>query len=149
MSDDEKLAREYLTGRIIEGPDGKPQHQYLESGSEEEREAKAALGRLLRTDNLSSYIRWALAGMHDPESKLHSREFVIKNRSGGAQPNHVIDIAIAMDVAQAVDSGTKLEAAIQKAVERYGVSRSTAFRAWEDHGRVWLDRLRCQLKASI
>jgi hypothetical protein len=139
ITSDEDLAMEFLTGLVNYKPGG----QQLEAGSKRESEGQKALLRLLRNNiPLSSTIRWRLAALLDPAQTTEAREFVIKPRRKGKQPNHPRDVEIARDIAAAIAAsngrrGAK-ETAIRDATKRYGVARPTVIRAWEKHGDFWL-----------
>jgi hypothetical protein len=153
-TDDERLASDFLTGRIIDGASSWS-HQYLEPGTAEEREARAALVRLLRSDApLNDWIRRRLAVLFDydfehgggPDHFLHvlrleTRMLVFKNRSSGAQPQPARDFTLAEYVARKMADGIKVESAIQEAMDHFGVERPTAFRAYREHSEPIILRL--------
>ena len=135
MTDDEKLAMEFLAGLVDQKSTGKISLTYLEPGSERERKARKALVRLLREDApLSSMVRWRIAALFDPDHTAEARELIIKLRRKGKQPNHIRDIEIARDIAGEVAAGCKTEAAIEAAIKRYRASRATVLRAWKNTG---------------
>jgi hypothetical protein len=141
MSDpDEDLAFEFLGGQMVREPNGQITHRYLERGSDRERQARAALSRLLRNHDreLAVGIRWRLAALLGADHAHEPREIVIQPRKRGKQPDYHIDVQIAHDVAAAAVEGVQIEAAIADAMRHYGVSRSRAFRAWKKHGMVWV-----------
>jgi hypothetical protein len=142
MTDDETLAMALLGGLLAEDSKGRVSHTHLEPGSDQEREAWAALARLFRNHDreLSVGLRHRLAALSDPEHPHEPRELVIKPRRRGPQPSHLIDVEIARFVAEAVNNNEQVEAAVQLAVERYGKSRAEVYRAWEKHGQVWVIR---------
>ncbi|MCK1440800.1 hypothetical protein IVB43_00005 [Bradyrhizobium sp. 48] len=144
VANTERLAHAFLAGELRTSDDGKLSHSYLTPGSAQELAAQAALVQLLRSSSpLSSAIRHRLAALLDPSSRWEARKLAMKNRTGGKQPNHVVDLEIARDVAAEVVEGLKVEAAVAGASHRYGVSESTVWRAWKDHGEFWqrlLDR---------
>jgi hypothetical protein len=140
-SDDEVLAAVYLHGYIAKAPDGTISLEYFEPRSAEEKEAQAALVRLLRNSHwkpLRAEIAMALAGLFDAEHSLQTREVVIRPRAGGTQPNPTIDIMIARELARAVIDGVKLESAVEDAKKRFQVSRATVLRAWAKHKDFWM-----------
>lgn len=141
---DEDLASEFLHGLWLGGPRGQRRHVYLDFDSDREREARAALARLVRNydQELGHAIRTRLAALIDPETIGEPRELVIRYRSvelraGGKQPQYVRDVEIAFDIAAEVNEGGKVEAAIAEASKRFGVSLSTAKRAWSKYGKTW------------
>ena len=138
---DEDLAFELIAGRLVRDPNGRAlATEYLKSGSNRERDARAAMARVLRNPDreLSIALRFRLAALFDADHHYETREFVIKNRKRGAQPNHLVDMSIADDIAREVMAGEQVEAAVQLEAERYGVTHATAHRAWKKHARLFL-----------
>jgi hypothetical protein len=147
---DEELASEYLHGiwfweRRTKSAAKIKRHTYLESGSDRELAARAALARMVRNHegDLGHSNRIRLAALIDPETFGEPRELIIRNRSvkkrgGGKQPDYVRDVEIACDVAAEVNDGSKVEAALDDASKRYGVSLPTVKRAWSKHKKTWL-----------
>jgi hypothetical protein len=148
---DEDLALELLRGRLIREPklvaghlvpdrNGRiVGHEYIEEGSD--REARAAMERVLHNANwhpLSPALLISLASLLSSDSYLQPRQLVFKNRKGGEQPNYVIDMHIAGDIAAAKKAGGSIDAAKGEAAERYGVDRSTVSRAWKKHRSFFL-----------
>jgi hypothetical protein len=138
-TDDERLAMEFLSGCYIREPNGRESHRYLESASEEELNARAALIRLIFRSNLNEDIRITLGALLNPvNSHFEPRELIFRFRSRGKRPDPVRDIQLATDVAFKVAAGVKVEAAIEEMMARYGVKRPTAFRAWKTYGKATL-----------
>jgi hypothetical protein len=131
---DEELASEFLAGKREQSAAGQITHCYLDPGSPEEIASLQALARLLRGDAaLSVTLRFRLASLFDPETKFETRKFAIENRHRGPQPDHFVEIEIAIFIAEAVASGVQMKVAQADAVQRYRVSNSTVERAWRDH----------------
>jgi hypothetical protein len=132
---DEERAREYLTGKI----DRQGCVTYLEPGSQDEKEGLEALLRLLRSDKDLMNVRWRLAALLDRD---HPDPRILKfhSRRRGVLPEYVRDVEIAHGIAVDVLNGVQIEAAVQSAVERHGVARATAYRAWVKHRKAWLRR---------
>jgi hypothetical protein len=136
---DEDLAMEYIGG-TVDRTGKQLSCKYLEPGSEREREAKKALARLLRGDDpISKMIRWRLAALIDPH-KAEARQFKISNRKRGEQPNHLLDVEIAIFVAGKVTTGIGVDAAVEEAWRHYGGSLRSAYRAWDKHKMNWLPK---------
>jgi hypothetical protein len=145
---DEVLASEFLTGLWFGGRGGQRRYVYVKARSDREREARAALARLLgKLDReLSHNIRARLAALIDPEAVDEPRELVIQKRSG-RQPNRIRDVQIAFDIAAAGNIGSKMaDVAWEDTAKRYGVSVSTVKRAWSEHQELWLKKLPKKLK---
>lgn len=138
-TDHQKLAMEFLTGVRVRDSDGHETHRYLEPGSDEELMARMALCYLIWQSNLHESIRLHLIMLLNPvDSELELRKLVFRFRSRGKRSDGVRDRRLAIDVALKVALGTKVEAAIQEVMTAYGVTRSTAFRIWEKHGKSFL-----------
>jgi hypothetical protein len=139
---DEELAIEFLLHAIEHESGGQLSFKHLEPGSKRERDAREALVRLLRSfEPLSVAMRWRLAALFDPTHPLEAREFIIRARRKGKQPNHTRDLRIAETIALEISAGPgRMEAAISAATHRYGVSRSTVLLAWRKHKRQPLVR---------
>ena len=138
---DEDLAFELIAGRLVRDSNGRVlSNEYLKPGSNRERDARAAMARVLRNPNRepSIALRFRLAALFDADHHYEAREFVIKNRKRGVQPNHLVDMSIADDIAREVMAGEQVEAAVQLEAERYGVTHATAHRAWKKHARLFL-----------
>jgi hypothetical protein len=136
---DEDLAFELIAGRLVRDSKGRRvlSIRYIKRGSDREREARASMVRLLVNDyhKLSPGFRMRLAALFDTDPSYETRELVFKNRKRGAQPNHLVDMSIAGEIAREIEEGMPTDAAIQSAADRYGVSRTTAYRAWEKYRR--------------
>jgi hypothetical protein len=128
---DYELAFEFLSGRVTT-TDGKISHVYL--CGEEEREAQAALVRLLRSHrDLGPMFRWRLAGLFDPGA-LDDRQLVFEARHRGEPGwSEWTHLEIARVVGERAASGLQLKAAKSKALELFGVPLRTVERAWRKH----------------
>jgi len=136
---DEDLALEYLGGKQVE-KNGVRSFAYVKPKSDRERECLRAISRLLRGDReLSHAIRWRLASLFDPQPLSEERQLTIRRRGrGGAnEPSALRAIEIGRSMAAMIDAGRNREEALDDAERRFGVSRSTAERAFREHGDVW------------
>lgn len=80
-------------------------------------------------------MRYMLAILFEPTHPHETRQLVIRNRKAG---DYAVDLEMARFVADKVDNeNEKVIAAIKLAAECFGVSFSTAKRAWTKYGR-WL-----------
>jgi hypothetical protein len=140
-ADDHVLAMRLLTGERIEHTDGRVTYRYLRPGSAEERAARVALVRLLLSGRwVPMSLRLRLAALFNPEDGSETRteaepcklEIRPRRRGPPALPP-VAGMGIASDVAREVASGCKVEVAVEDAATRYGVDRSTAYRAWKTY----------------
>ena len=138
---DENLAFELIAGRLVRDSNGRVlSNEYLKPGSNRERDARAAMARVLRNPDreLSIALRFRLAALFDADHHYEAREFVIKNRKRSVQPNHLVDMSIADDIAREVMAGEQVETAVELAAEHYGATHATAYRAWKKHARLFL-----------
>jgi hypothetical protein len=113
---DEDLAFELIAGRLVRDSNGRVlSNEYLKPGSNRERDARAAMARVLRNPDreLSIALRFRLAALFDADYHYEAREFVIKNRKRGVQPNHLVDMSIADDIAREVMAGEQVETAVE------------------------------------
>ena len=136
---DEDLAFEFLGCKEIE-KDGVRSFSYLIPGSKREAECRRALVRLLRgTADLSNALRWRLAGLFDPKSSDDRALVLVKKAKGGAnEPSTMRAIEIGRAMAAVVRAGGNRESAIEAAIQRFGISRSSADRFFRKRLVVWL-----------
>jgi hypothetical protein len=136
---DENLAAEFLLNKEIE-KDGVRSFSYLTPGSKREVECRAALLRLLRgSADLSNALRWRLASLLDPDSG-DDRALVIRKRTKGGvnEPSHSRAIEVARVMADVLNANGNHESAIKAAMQQFGISRSSAERAFRDHIGPWI-----------
>jgi hypothetical protein len=89
MSSDETLIRVLLHGFVALDKNGLPRQEYLKPGGEEERTARAALARHLRSDaQLSREQRDQLAKLLDVDPE-NDRRIVFQYRRRGRRPQHM------------------------------------------------------------
>jgi hypothetical protein len=142
----EQLAIEFLVGQLVREPGGWYARRFLAPDSDREREARTAFARLLRSDvPLNEELRYILADLFYPrDGPAHERQLVFKNRFPGKSPEWQRDIQIAGHVFYQVKDGTKVDVAIQDAMERFGVQRDRLSRVEDVEGaafRKWKSRL--------
>ena len=127
---DERLVLEYLYYRVFKR-NAALEYAYVEPGSDRELECLAALGRLLRGEQFNrATLLWLADGVEARQLRL------VRRRAGG--PNYPSDARKAdIAVCVAVNAGKQIKCGILLAMERYGVSESTATRAWAAHMPVW------------
>jgi hypothetical protein len=146
--EDEALILKYLSGFKMTDNNGRPATCYLKPGSQEETKARTALAILLTginpipgTDNyedrpINPAIRSALAGLFMPgdelkEARLTSlwakREIAFRFRRRGNRGNWQEWSVVASFVAEQEQKGIKREAAVESAMEKFGLSRRSVF----------------------
>jgi hypothetical protein len=142
VNDDLTLARVLLDGFIKDnGPES----------LDDEREARRALVRLLRSDTpLDRDVRDGLAALFDPDNELriaitgvipgegqllggftpNDRKLTFQFRSRKRRPDHVRNSAIAQQVHDGIASGLTAEKALAATAEKFGVSDDAVKRIW-------------------
>jgi len=124
---DERRTYELLCGVDVRLPNGRLGRKYLTPGSERERDARAALARLiLKGSPFPYFIRQTLAALFDPASATvpagRRIEFVnLKQSHVGA------GLEIALHVWLRLRLGHKKEAAIASAMQEFGLKRRRVF----------------------
>jgi hypothetical protein len=109
--------------------------KHIEPGTEREREARAALSRVLRQRApLDRFIRNHLARLIDPDGGS-AQELVLKPRAAGHSADHLRDVHIAAGMADEVAAGASVTAAVESAMRLHGISIATAKRVWSEHGK--------------
>ena len=130
---DDELALAFLAG-MMEEKGGTVSHKYFEKDSEGERQAQAALVRLLRGDaSLSHIIRFRLAALLDPTATDERQFKIVNRRRGPSKTTPALALEIARFIAAEYAVSGKMEAATEAAKVRFSVSLRTAQRAWADN----------------
>ena len=133
--------------------------EYLQEGSVEERKAREALTRILRSGSLPTQLCYALADLFDPDPDpfksidvegsdpsngyvntkvIHAnRKLAFKFRKANRQRDHVRDTALARAVLDAVKAGQNVENAIAETATRYGLEESTVGKIWRRYRRTF------------
>jgi hypothetical protein len=144
---DHALIHDFFYGQGVEDKNGQlVGWRFLESGSAREREARAAIVRVLTSvrefippsenpaeynvRGLGPFVLDGLAKMIDPRTDKRGRKLVA--RTIGRQ-DWKSGWLIAGAVAREVKAGTKTAAAWQLVAERLGCSAKTVQRFWEKH----------------
>ena len=120
---DLQLAWMLLGGYVDVDHRGRRRSRYLKEGSQEEVDARRAIARLLRSNGpLDRQLRTALAGLFDPDPAWEQRKITIGSRRRGRRVDYISNTQIAYHVWGEVMAGRKVVAAINSAVEKFGVS---------------------------
>jgi hypothetical protein len=124
--EDEMWAHQFLWGCGIATPRGLiTKVRYLKN--DEERKARAALVRVLRSDRpLSQKLRRYLAELFDEDSKVTTRRIVLRSRRQNSSNLGAVS-QVAYYVAEREEQGEKKEAVIEMACKQFGISRKTVF----------------------
>jgi hypothetical protein len=126
-AEDEERAQELFLGRVVKNSEtGRSSDQYPIRDSGREREALAALVRLLQYSAPPSVIWIMLQHALDPDGPSE-RQLVFKMRKKGRRPHRSADSQVALDVLSQTEKGYKMEAAVQEAMKEYKLSRKAVF----------------------
>src|SRR5215475_9427381 len=125
---DEWKTYQLLCGEDVRLPNKQLGKAYFEPGSELERDARAALARLIRKgEPFPEFIRETLAGLFDPESSTVpvDRRIEFKRLPGELKSRPEATLEIALHVWFRRYVGDKKEAAVSSAMKQFGLkSRS-------------------------
>jgi|SRR5579862_1526843 len=133
-----QLASMLLDGFIERDKQGRLRRKYLELGSGMEQEARRALARLLRTNQLNMQLREELASLFDPDQDSpgwQQRGIKITNRRRGRSLDHIAATEILQHIADVVRSGLSKNKAFVSAAEKYSISEEMAKRIWQRYYR--------------
>jgi len=130
---DERLAYQLLCGVDVRLPNGRLGRKYFPPGSVWDRSARAALARLLRKGSpFPEFIRETLAALFDPASATvpagRRIEFVNLKQS---RPEAGLEVA--WHVWLRLRLGDKKEAAIQSAMDEFGLKRRRVIDIYGKH----------------
>jgi hypothetical protein len=143
LAKDEERAQELFLGRVIKNSKtGRSSDEYPTRDSSREREAFAALVRLLRYSSPSSIIWVMLQHALDPEGPSE-RRLVFKMRKKGRRPHNSADREVALSVLGKTEKGYKKEAAVQEAMKEYKLSRKAVFEVVRRFKRRMSGRKQC------
>jgi hypothetical protein len=128
---DEWRADYFLWGQTPPTP-GLFRREYPIKGTEDERLAREALMRVLRSaEPLSRTLRSRLAELFDPQSAIAERQLVFTRRRKGRPPESRANKQVAHYVSRMEKVGGK-EAAIAVAQEQFGLSRKEVYKKIRD-----------------
>ena len=136
---DLQLAWMLLGGYVDVDHRGRCRSRYLKKGSQEEVDARRAIARLLRSNGpLDRQLRTNLANLFDPDPpESEQRKIKIVSQGRGRYRDHVGNTQIAYHVWGEVSAGRKVVAAINSAVEKFGVSEELVKQIWGKYRRVY------------
>lgn len=143
MNRDHKRIIHLLCGRTVQDKRGLPQQRYLKDGSADEKEARRALARELRTSlPLDVSLRFAIAELIDPDCIEIDRRIRFEHRRQGKPSKSALaEKTIAEFIWSRVQAGVKAESAISSAKQKFGLGRSRIFKIWS-HWQPILKRLK-------
>jgi hypothetical protein len=129
-----------LAGRLIAGwLDGNGKHQYLKPGSKEEREARRAMTRVLRSDEpLPWEVRSWLAMLFDPDTiapTIRDIKFYFRHKGGGGPPQFLQHHQIGLQMLRLVRGGNTVDAAVKVMMGKYKLADRQVRKIWARHGK--------------
>jgi hypothetical protein len=132
-SNDEKLAGDFLAGWPNDEIDSPLIYRHFEPDSDEEKEAQAALVRVLRDPGrpLNWAIRVRIAALLDPTHQYETRKFVIENRPGAER--RITESEIIAFIEEQMAKGCNVGTAVEDAAEKFGREPRTIWRVRERH----------------
>jgi hypothetical protein len=115
------------------------EHRYFKSDSREERAARHAVAYLLRNPKpIDPWIRNRLADLFDPTS-IYARDLKLGFRGEGRRSERLKHRRIASEMRRIVRAGKNkrgtVQAAIDAAVEKYGLEVRQARKIWSRYGK--------------
>src|ERR1700730_12899047 len=133
-----------LKGYVTIDSRGLPKKVYLGRGTDEEKEARATLARLLRSDEPLDYeIRVSLAELVDPYPQFSERKITFEFRSKGARENFYANAKIMHEVWAKVENGSTVTKAINEVAESYQQDESFIMKLWSRTRRGYEEAVRC------
>jgi hypothetical protein len=128
---DEWRADYFLWGQTPPTP-GLFRREYPIEGTEDERLAREALVRVLRSpEPLSRTLRSRLAELFDPQSAIAERQLVFTRRRKGRPPESRANKQVSNYVSRMEKAGGK-EAAVAAAQEQFSLSRKEVYKKIRD-----------------
>jgi hypothetical protein len=133
---DELRARDLLRGRIVRQPSGRSKVEFLQKDDPREGIAREALARLLtyytaHDVDASVDIVGPLCSALTNDSR-NERRIVFQFRKKGKRSDVVADYQLGLHVLiRTIDHGWPVEAAVQEAMNKYGLKRKAVFEAYK------------------
>ena len=136
---DLNLALELLSGgydpQKLTNP---PSFRYFKPDSQQEREARLAMARFLRSgSSLPRGFRECLADLFDPHDGVNDRKLLFRRRARGQPADWRRDRAIALFMNSCVHGGDTVEKAKEKAGDISGLGDETINRIWKRRKSLW------------
>jgi hypothetical protein len=142
MSGDHQLIRDLLAGRVVRDRRGSLQLQYLKEGSTEEKEARHALARMLRSSRpLDLGVRCLIAVMIDPDCDEADRRIRFKHKRRGQRSNALAEKEVAEFIWSQRQAGRQVKVAVDDARKKFGLEQSRVKAIWGLWGPI-LKRLK-------
>jgi hypothetical protein len=138
LEEDEALALELLSGRLVRGKTGRLRTEYLSKGSPRERSAREALQRVL-----TYYVqigpdkrRSIVAGLCGALGNDSERQLIFQFRKKGRRSDPTADWQVGFWVhARVQDDRLKVEAAVQATMEQFSLSRTAVYAAYKRYAK--------------
>lgn len=128
---DKKLIAELLTGRVTRDKCGLPRTVYLKPGSDEEKKARRALVRYLKTTLPPELdVKFVIAELIDPEDD-GPRQIRFEHRRKGKPSNPSAENTIAEFIWAQRRAGVKKKEAVHRAKEKFGLKEKRVSAIWK------------------
>jgi hypothetical protein len=128
------LATALLIGFVERGRQGSLRNKYFEKRSTEDRHAREAIVRLLRSEfPLDRLLRMHLADLFDPSADWVPRTIEFKSRRQGPHTDHIRNTQIAEHVWKEVTGGKRVTAAIDSAAGQFALSADMVTKIWSTY----------------
>jgi hypothetical protein len=109
-------------------------HTYLKDGSDEEKEARRALARLLRTSRpLDLGVRYIIADLIDPDFDEMNRRIRFENRRKGKPSDAAAEKQVAEFIWSQRQTGVTMKRTVIDATAKFGLNRSRVLAIW----KIW------------
>lgn len=140
MTRDQELIVTLLCGNAMHDDSDPP--QYLAEGSAEEKEARRALARMLRTSlPLDQGVRGILADLIDPDRDELNRRIRFEHRRKGKPSNAAAEKKAAEFIWAQRRAGVKMKSVITAAMKQFGLKEKRVLAIWK-HWRPILEHLK-------
>ena len=131
MSRERDLIVALLCGRPVVNKRGLSRITYLKDGSAEEKDARRALARMLRTSlPLNAGLRFTLGNLIDPDQELVERRIRFEYRHKGKPSNWLAEKEIAEFIWARVQDGRLTKPVFNQTQEMSGLERSRIRDIW-------------------
>jgi hypothetical protein len=131
-AEDAARIRALLCGELVRDDRGRPRTVYLKLGSNEEKEARRALARMLRSSlPLDPGVRFVLGDLIDPDLTEVEQIIRFEHRRKGKPSNALAGKEIAESIWSQTRAGEKTETAVNRTMKQFGIGRSRTMDIWK------------------
>lgn len=141
-TEDETRIVRLLCGHTVTNKRGRPQQVYLKDGSAEEKEARRALARYLRTSRpIDLGVCRAIADLLDPDCVKNERRIRFMYKREGNRSDALAEKAVAEFIWSRVQSDMAWKRVLGAVEDKFGLKRTRTNDIW-DHWEPILKRLK-------